>query len=108
MVIATHLNTNHYHNHFVFNSVSFSDGKRYYDCKSSYRKLSEISDRLCGKYGLHIIERKGKGMNYAEHLAIKNNQPRSRDAIIEDVEKAVNSSKNFTEFLNSLKKWDMG
>lgn len=108
VVIATHLNTNHYHNHFVLNSVSFADGKRYYDCKSSYRKLSETSDRLCEKYGLHIIERKGKGMNYAEHLAIKNNQPRSRDAIIEDVEKAINSSKNFTEFLNSLKKMGYG
>ena len=28
VVVSTHLNTNHYHNHFVINSVSFKDGKR--------------------------------------------------------------------------------
>ena len=29
VVVSTHLNTNHYHNHIVINSVSFKDGKRY-------------------------------------------------------------------------------
>ena len=27
---STHLNTEHLHNHFVINSVSFKDGKKYY------------------------------------------------------------------------------
>lgn len=108
VVIATHLNTKHYHNHFVFNSVSFADGKRYYDCKSSYRRFSETSDRLCEKYGLHIINRKGKGMNYGEYFAWKNNQPRGKDAIIMDVESAIQSSKSFNEFLGSLKSMGYG
>ena len=30
VVVTTHLNTNHIHNHFVLNSVSFKDGKKYY------------------------------------------------------------------------------
>ena len=34
VVVSTHLNTNHIHNHFVINSVSFIDGKKYYDSKS--------------------------------------------------------------------------
>lgn len=29
-VITTHLNTEHYHNHIVFNSVSMEDGKKYH------------------------------------------------------------------------------
>ena len=31
VLIATHLNKEHLHNHFVINSVSFVDGKKYYD-----------------------------------------------------------------------------
>ena len=30
VLVSTHLNTNHFHNHFVVNSVSFVDGKKYY------------------------------------------------------------------------------
>ena len=30
VVVSTHLNTKHIHNHFVINSVSFKDGKRFY------------------------------------------------------------------------------
>ena len=31
VVVATHLNKAHLHNHFVWNSVSFLDGKKYDD-----------------------------------------------------------------------------
>ena len=33
VLVATHLNTDCCHNHFVLNSVSFVDGKRYNDCR---------------------------------------------------------------------------
>jgi len=35
VVVATHVNKQHIHSHFVINSVSFSDGKRYYDNKNT-------------------------------------------------------------------------
>lgn len=34
VVVSTHCNTGHYHNHFALNSVSYTDGKRYYDNKA--------------------------------------------------------------------------
>ena len=34
IVVATHLDREHIHNHFVLNSVSFVDGKKYNDCKA--------------------------------------------------------------------------
>ena len=52
VVVSTHLNTNHYHNHFVINSVSFKDGKRYYDKRETYAELRRLSDSLCEEYGL--------------------------------------------------------
>lgn len=35
VVVATHVNKQHIHSHFVINSVSFSDVKRYYDNKDT-------------------------------------------------------------------------
>ena len=41
VVVATHLNAKCLHNHFVLNSVSFADGRRYYDNKSTYKLMRE-------------------------------------------------------------------
>ncbi len=56
VVVATHLNTDHYHNHFVINSVSIVDGYRYYDNKETYRRMREVSDRLCKEHHLSVIK----------------------------------------------------
>lgn len=47
VIVSTHINTNHIHNHFVINSVSFKDGKKYYDNRENYAKLRHLSDSLC-------------------------------------------------------------
>ena len=57
VIVATHLNTNSVHNHFVVNSVSFVDGKRLNDNKALKRNLRAVSDELCGENGLSVIER---------------------------------------------------
>ena len=36
VIVATHLDKAHIHNHFVLNSVSFADGRCYYDNNASY------------------------------------------------------------------------
>ena len=72
VVVATHLNKHHVHNHFVINSVSFIDGKKYYDNKSNYTLIRSISDRLCHEHGLSVITNpKNRGKHYAEWKAEK-------------------------------------
>ena len=67
VVIATHLNKEHLHNHFVINSVSFADGKKYYDNTANYNKMKRISDRLCEEYNLSVIRNpKSPGQKAAE------------------------------------------
>ena len=66
VIVTTHLNTNHIHNHIVLNSVSFKDGLKYYDNRTNYAKMRHISDELCKEYGLSVIKEKTtkKKMNY--------------------------------------------
>ena len=57
VLVATHLDKEHLHNHFIINSVSFIDGKKFNDNKAAYRMLRETSDDLCRQYGLSVIEK---------------------------------------------------
>ena len=56
VLVATHMNTDNLHNHFVINSVSYVDGKKYEQRRSQYAEMRAESDRLCKQYGLSIVE----------------------------------------------------
>jgi hypothetical protein len=57
VLIATHIDREHYHNHLIVNSVSFIDGKKYKGTRVSLVDLKEESDKLCVEYGLSVIEK---------------------------------------------------
>ena len=99
VVVATHLNTDHYHNHFVINSVSIVDGYRYYDNKETYRRMREVSDRLCKAHQLSVIKNPGgKGKSYAEWSAEKNGKPTYRGMVKADIDRAILASTTMRDF----------
>ena len=63
VVVATHIDREHIHSHFVFNSVSFEDGKKYHSNKESVEQLMKLSDEICQKYGVHVLDTPKKKMN---------------------------------------------
>lgn len=46
VILSTHLDKEHLHNHFCFNSVSFLDGKKYNYSKSEMQRLRDTSDLI--------------------------------------------------------------
>jgi len=107
-VIGTHLNTDHIHSHIVWNSVSCVDGKKYRSNYKSYvTEIRAVSDELCRKYKLSIIDTENSNhvaKPYAEWLAEKNNQPTWRTAIRQDVDEAIQQSLTWRQFLNALER----
>ena len=106
IVIATHCNTNCYHNHFVINSVSDVDGLKFYNLHADYKAMRRESDKLCREYGLSVVDfPQGKGRNYAEYKAEKEHKPTLRSMIRKDIDNAIKGSMttdNFYENLESL------
>ncbi|MDY4810371.1 MAG: relaxase/mobilization nuclease domain-containing protein, partial [Bulleidia sp.] len=47
VVVSTHLDRHHLHNHFVINSVSFMDGKKFDNNRKDYMQFRNLSDELC-------------------------------------------------------------
>ena len=103
VIVATHLNTDHCHNHFVLNSVSFTDGLRYYDQKQTYRRMREVSDRLCREYGLSVVKQpEGKSKSYDEWQAEKESRPTHRGSIRADIDRAILASTTERDFIRVM------
>lgn len=104
VLVATHLDkASHIHSHFVINTVSFVDGKKFYRSNGDYARMREVSDRLCREYGLSVIRRpEGKGKNYSEWSAEKNGKPTNRSRIRADIDRAIGVSLTENEFFDAL------
>ncbi len=104
IVVATHLNTNCLHNHFVINSVSFKDGKKYHDCKETYQLLRKTSDRICREYGLSVVERPAsKGISHNLYKAEQSGIPTRYNVAKAAIDEAISKSCNMREFAIHLK-----
>ena len=107
-VIGTHLNTGHIHSHIVWNSVSCVDGKKYRSNYKSYvTEIRAVSDALCRKYKLSVIDTENSNhvaKPYVEWLAEKNGQPTWRTAIRQDVDEAIQQSLTWRQFLSAMER----
>ena len=103
VIVATHLNTECLHNHFVLNSVSFADGKHYHDNKKNLRLLRKRSDELCRAYALSVIEHpSGRKKPYALYQAEKQGLP-TRDTVARQaVDEAISKSFTLKDFDREL------
>lgn len=104
VVVATHIDRGHVHNHFCLSASGFS-GKRYHDCKASYKLMRETSDRLCREYGLLVIEKpkKENRKHIAEVHAEQKGIPTMKDQIRADIDAAANHEYIVKYFYNCMR-----
>lgn len=101
VVVATHLDkSNHLHNHFVVNTVSFVDGIKYHRTEKDYYDMQRESDRLCREYGLSVIEnpQRGKSQHYGAWRAEQEGRPTYLSLIKADVDTAIRQSMTERQF----------
>jgi hypothetical protein len=60
VVVATHLDTNHIHNHLVVNSVSCETGRKLYQSADDLLKHRQANDEICAAHGLSVLEQPEK------------------------------------------------
>ena len=105
VVVATHLDkSNHLHNHFVLNTVSFVDGIKYFRSAKDYHDMQTASDELCREYGLSVIAdpQPGKSKQYGEWRAEQEQRPTWRGIIRSDVDDAMRQSMTERQFFENL------
>ena len=95
------------HNHFVFNSVSFIDGKKYCGNRHTYAELRQTSDAICNEYGISVLKEKPckkskiNFANYYKGVTEKNNY---YSLTKKDVDNAIKEAYTYDDFINLLRK----
>ncbi len=107
VIVATHLDKAHIHNHFVINSVSFVDGKKFHSsCQSYFGDMRTQSDALCKEYALSVIDNPSpisSTKDYKEWLDDKDDKSTWRGLVREDVDDVLQKSTVWSQFLAGLK-----
>lgn len=91
VVVTTHLDQKHLHNHFAINSVSFVDGKKLDRNKDYYRAMQDLNDEICSEYGLDVLKSKRKTLSL-------------RDKIKDDIDKLLVSCRSLYDLKTALQK----
>lgn len=55
VLVATHIDTDHLHNHLVVNSVSFQDGHKLHQSAADLQAHRQANDKICIAHGLEIL-----------------------------------------------------
>lgn len=92
VLVATHLNTGTYHNHFVINAVDMWDGKKFKCNKGTYFKFRRLSDEICRENNLSVIE-KPKGYTPRNiYFAEKRGEPTKYNLMRKAIDEALEMS----------------
>ena len=105
VVVTTHLDKKHFHNHFVLNSVSFVDGKKYNANRNSYAEFRRLNDLICMEHGKsYLQEKKTKsGINYVNYQNRGINYSNYYKKAKEDLDLAIAKANNYDDFKSILK-----
>ena len=108
VVVATHVDKEHIHNHFVINSVSFLDGKKFHStCESYFGEMRSLSDKICEQHGLSVIRDPPKdgrsSRSHSEWQAEQEGKSTWRGLVKKDVDEAIMQSAVWSQFLTGLK-----
>ncbi|MBE6740623.1 MAG: hypothetical protein E7565_09955 [Ruminococcaceae bacterium] len=103
VVVTTHLNTDNIHNHFVVNSVAFTDGRKFRNGIGDRLELRKISDSICRLRQKSVIEAHKFYSNKKEYWMQKDGKMSHRDMLRRDVDEALSKSGSFAEMEYYLK-----
>lgn len=109
VIVTTHLDKAHLHNHLVFNSVSFMDGAMYRDQFKDYFGgdgvgIRGTSDAICREHGLSVIEpdTDSPGIDRAEWEAAQKGKPTLRGLVRQDIDEALAGAYTLRSFWQRL------
>lgn len=93
VLVVTHTNKAHIHNHLVINSVNFENGKKLTISNQELERIKNYSNNICLKNGWDVTEAKTR----------RNRNPKWKQIIIEDALTAMAESYSMDEYISKLK-----
>ena len=95
VLVVTHTNKAHIHNHLVINSVNFENGKKLTISNQELEEIKNYSNSICLQNGWDVTEAKTR----------RNRNPKWKQIIIEDALTAMAESYSMDEYISKLKEF---
>lgn len=95
VLVVTHTNKAHTHNHLVINSVNFENGKKLTISNQELERIKNYSNSICLQNGWDVTEAKTR----------RNRNPKWKQIIIEDALTAMAESYSMDEYISKLKEF---
>lgn len=104
VLVATHIDRDHIHSHFIINSVSFQDGSKLRQSPNTLKQLRALNDEICQAHGLSILEPYmggGTKISAREYrAAVKGQSWKFR--LMTTIDSAMNRSGNRVDFIREM------
>ncbi len=111
VVVATHIDRDHWHNHFVVNSVNCETGYKIQIDEKGLEELRHKSDAICQQFGLEILapyqKPKQKSINQREYRTALRGESKKLK-LTNAIDYAVATSRNKKQFIEQMNKLGYG
>lgn len=106
VLVTTHTDTAHLHNHFVINSVHYENGSKLRQNPGTLTKLRSLSDGICQQHGLSVLEpykKDGANISSREYrVAAKGDSWKFK--LMSDIDFVMNCSGSRTDFMRKMQR----
>lgn len=104
-IIATHHDTDHIHNHIVFNDINYKTLEIFDSTReNTLHRMRNENDLISEKYGLKIIEhtrQKHKYLTHKDYVA-RAKGTSFKQRIENDIDSSIQESNSYNDFLNQM------
>ena len=106
VLVTTHTDTAHLHNHFVINSVHYENGRKLRQSPGTLTELRSLSDGICQQHGLSVLEpykKDGANISSREYRAAAKGDS-WKFKLMSDIDFVMNRSGNRADFIREMQR----
>ena len=106
VLVTTHTDVAHLHNHFVINSVHYETGRKLRQNPGTLTKLRSLSDGICQQHGLSVLEpykKDGANISSREYRAAAKGES-WKFKLMSDIDFVMSRSGSRTDFMREMQR----
>ena len=106
VLVTTHTDVAHLHNHFVINSVHYENGRKLRQSPGTLTKLRALSDGICQQHGLSLLEpykKDGANISSREYRAAAKGDS-WKFKLMSDIDFVMNRSGSRADFIREMQR----
>lgn len=109
VVVATHVDADHLHNHLIVNSVSWKDGRKLHQNAADLQRQRQVSDEICRTHGLQVLEppkrhTQDKAMCPGEYRSAVRGES-WKFQLMATIDLCMRKAKTKTEYVREMEQW---